>query len=166
MTKQQLIEDNMRLVYAVIKERFPTFIHDEDIIQVGMLGLCQAASAFDEAKGKFTTFAGRCIHNEICKELRRRTKHQGLYSLDYEYCLDNGERVTCGDVQIGNDDVDYVDTDYIYKRLSPRDIEIFNLKRSGLNCAEIGELLGISRQSANQVIRKVRNIMEVHNGNN
>lgn len=166
MTKQQLIEDNMRLVYAVIKEHFPTFIHDEDLIQVGMLGLCQAANAFDETKCKFSTFACRCIYNEICKEFNKRKKHQGVYSLDYEYDLDDGEKVTVGDVQIGEEDVDYVETDYIYKKLNPMETKILDLIRSGLSYREVGEVCGVSRTYVWKVIRKVRNIMEVHNGNN
>lgn len=166
MTKQQLIEDNMGLVYAVIKEHFPTFMYDEDLIQVGMIGLCQAANTFDEAKGKFSTFAGRCIYNEICKEFRRRQKHQGVYSLDYEYDLDDGERVTVGDIQVGDEDVDFVDTDYIYRHLTPEEQNIVDLVRYGLTYREVGEVCGVSRSYVWRVIRKVRNIMEVHNGNN
>ena len=78
MTKQQLIEDNMGLVYSLILREYPTYIQDEDIIQCGMLGLCQAADKFDESKGfKFAGFAWFCIRNEIIRELNKRSKHQG-----------------------------------------------------------------------------------------
>ena len=166
MTKQQLIEDNMKLVHFTIKNYFPNCSFDEDIVQCGMVGLCKAAEVWDEQKGKFSTLATSCIRNEIFRELKQRNKHQGVYSLDYEYNLDDGEKVTVGDIQIGDEDVDYVDTDYIYKRLTAREAEIFDLKQFGLSSREIAEKFGVSKQYISQVIRKVRNIMEVHNGNN
>ena len=72
MNKNELIEKNMNLVYFVISKYYPTFIHDEDIVQSGMLGLCKAADKWDESKSKFSTYAGRCIRNEINQEFIRR----------------------------------------------------------------------------------------------
>ena len=70
MTKQQLIEDNLNLVYALISREYPTYLHDEDIIQTGMLGLCKAADKWDEKRGTFSNFAWCCIRHEIIKEFK------------------------------------------------------------------------------------------------
>lgn len=165
MTKQELIENNMRLVHFIIKQHFPTLVYDEDIVQCGMVGLCKAADYYDESKGMFSTIASVWIRNEIYSELRRRKKHQGVYSLDYEYELDDGEKVTVGDIQIGDEDVDYLDTEYIYKKLTPREAKVLDLVRSGLSYRKAGDVCGVSRTYVWQVMRKVRNIMEVSNGN-
>jgi DNA-directed RNA polymerase specialized sigma subunit len=86
--------------------------------------------------------------------------------LDYEYELDDGDKVTVGDIQVGDEDVDFVDTDYIYRHLTPREKNVVDLVRYGLTYREVGEVCGVSRTYVWHVIRKVRNIMEVHNGNN
>ena len=79
--KQDFIEENINLVYVVIREYYPNFISDEDIIQCGMVGLCKAASKW-EKKGKFSSFAKKCILNEVRDELKDRAKRKVEISLD------------------------------------------------------------------------------------
>ena len=54
MNRGEFIEQNINLVYVVIREYYPMFISDEDIIQCGMLGLCKAADKWKK-KGKNTS---------------------------------------------------------------------------------------------------------------
>ena len=79
--KQKFIEENMKLVYVIIREYYPTFISDEDIIQCGMIGLCKAANKW-EKRGKFSSFARKIILDEIRNELRYRNKFSVEVSLD------------------------------------------------------------------------------------
>lgn len=79
--KQDFIEENINLVYVVIREYYPNFISDEDIIQCGMVGLCKAASKWKK-KGKFSSFAKKCILNEVRDELKDRVKRKVEISLD------------------------------------------------------------------------------------
>lgn len=47
---------------------------DDDIFQIGMIGLWKAVKIFDESKGnKFSTLAYKTIYNEIFNELRKST---------------------------------------------------------------------------------------------
>lgn len=95
MTAEQetLIEDNLRLVDFVIRRKFPRWREIgeyEDVQQIGRIGLCKAAQTFDPAKGHtFSTFAVKCIRNELKMALRAvnalshegETKSISLYSL-------------------------------------------------------------------------------------
>lgn len=155
MTKQQLIEDNMSLVYSLVAREYPTYLHDEDIIQSGMLGLCKAAEKWDESKSKFSTFANICIRSEIQVEFRKRAKHQGVLSLDYE--VDNeGERTTFGDFIVGDEDVGYVDLGVDLDALSPKEQLIGELLTNGVSQDEIVSRLGVSKQLIWKTIRKIK----------
>ena len=156
VTKQQLIEDNMNLVYSLISKEYPSYLGDEDIIQTGMLGLCQAADKWDESRGKFSTFAWYCIRNEILKEFNRRAKHQGVLSLDYEISDADGERASFGNCIVGQEDVGYVDTDVKVERLNKTQLKVFELYRNGMRTNEIATTLGISRQAVWYTMRKIR----------
>ena len=80
--EKQFIEENMNLVYFLIQKYYPAFIHDSDIIQCGMVGLCEAANRFDESKSKFSNYAKNRILGAIKDELRRRNKYSCEISLD------------------------------------------------------------------------------------
>ena len=159
MTKQKLIEDNMNLVYSLVSKEYPTYIHDEDIIQCGMVGLCKAAEKWDESKSQFSTFAWRCIRNEICQEFKRRAKHQGILSLDYETNDEDGGRSTFGDCVVGDEDVLYVDTDI--NSLTEKEMQVFELYQCDMSCGEIANKLDTSPQYVWKVMRKIRTLKDL-----
>lgn len=156
MTKQQLIEDNMNLVYSLISKEYPYYIGDEDIIQCGMLGLCKAADKWNEDKCKFSTFAWYCIRNAIIDEFNQRAKHRGVLSLDYEVDSGDGDRISFGSFIAGQDDVGYVDTEVKVERLTPTQLKVFELYRNGVKTKEIASRLGVSQQCVWQTMRKIR----------
>lgn len=154
--KQQLIEDNMNLVYHLISKEYPTYLHDEDIVQCGMLGLCKAAERWDEAKSKFSTFAAFCIRSEIQTEFRNRAKHQGVLSLDYEVDTGEGDTCTFGDCVVGEEDVGYIDVGVNLDSLTNREKEVCELLTSGMNQVDIAKKLGTSKQYIWKVKRKIK----------
>lgn len=146
----------MKLVYSFVSKQYPTYIHDEDIIQCGMVGLCKAAERWDESKSQFSTFAWMCIKNEILLEFRRRAKHQGVLSLDYE--VDNGEGGTCsfGDIIAGDEDVPYYDVDINPGGLNQKERCIAGLLHTDRSQADIAREVGCSRPYVWKTIRKIR----------
>lgn len=156
MTKQQLIEDNMGLVYSLIQREYPTFRDDEDIIQTGMLGLCKAAETWDESIGKFSTFAYICIRNVILTELKYRSKHKGVWSLDHPFTNDNGETGTLQECLVGEEDVNYVDTYVDEKKLNEKQQRIYELLLEGVVPKEIAKQVGVTHQYVSVVKRKLR----------
>ena len=156
LTKQRLIEDNMNLVYHLISREYPTYIQDEDLIQCGMLGLCCAAEKWDESKSAFSTFATYCIRNEIRMEFRRRAKHQGILSLEYEVDGEDGDKAQFGDFIVGEDDIGYIDIAVDRSRLGKTEQEVYDLLVDGIAPLEIAKRLHISHQRVYAIRRKLR----------
>ncbi len=76
-----LIERNLRLV-AHIARKYQNVDEDmEDLISIGTIGLIKAISSFDAGKGKLSTYASRCIDNELLMMLRSRKKSAREVSL-------------------------------------------------------------------------------------
>lgn len=146
----------MNLVYSVIRKEFPTFIHDEDIIQSGMLGLCKAAEQWNETKSKFSTYAWSAISNEIKMEFRSRSKHQEVLSLDYMVTTPEGDTAPFGDVIPAEQDSGFVLAEFDERVLSPNELAVFRLFRQGYNTTEVGEILGKSKQAVHHALRNIR----------
>ena len=156
-----LVERNLRLV-AHIAKKYQNVDEDmEDLISIGTIGLIKAIDSFDAGKGKLSTYASRCIDNELLMLLRAKKKTSREVSLYEPIGTDReGNEISLLDV-IEQDQVDVVDrmevedklhrlTDLIADRLSDREREIIML-RYGLGSGreitqrEIGHRLGISR---------------------
>lgn len=71
---EELFEENQKLVYFVVNKYYDWLAEDEDIIQEGFLGLYKASLTWNSSKSKFSTYATRCILNQIRHELRRRSR--------------------------------------------------------------------------------------------
>ena len=86
--KQQLIEHNMRLVAHIVKKYSSTYEAD-DLISVGCIGLIKAINSFKAEKGAtLSTYAARCIENEILMLMRANKKHMVVDSLDEPVGMD------------------------------------------------------------------------------
>lgn len=76
--RDMLIENNMRLVGQVIKDKvrdiqgIGIFTYD-DLFQTGCIGLCKAADTYRPGKGRFSTYAYLLIRNEIFDALEYAT---------------------------------------------------------------------------------------------
>lgn len=143
----------MNLVYSLISKEFPTYLHDEDIRQSGMLGLCLAAEKFDECRGKFSNFAWHCIRHEVIREIGRRAKHKGVLSLDYETVTD-GVPGCLGDTIVGEEDICYVDE--CTNQLTPLQKNIVGLLKKGMSAKDIAKTLSTTTQNVYFTQRKIR----------
>lgn len=163
--KHKLIEENMNLVYFTINEYFPKYNKDEDMIQCGMVGLCEAADTWDESKSQFSTYAVRCIRSDILLELRRRQRHPlPTLSLDYEYSTSDGS-VPMHEFLQGDEDVQFVDVAGVLEKLSPTERKVFELSCDGLSQVEIAKICGLTSQRINQMVRKIKLIWRDAHGN-
>ena len=165
MNRQQLIEDNMNLVHFIISKHYPTFIGDEDIAQCGMIGLCRAADTWKDDKSAFSTYASKCILNEIYDEFKRRCRHKEVWSLDYPIRNEDGETTASGDLVVGDDGVDFVDDKPFYDRLNKTEQMIVDYKKLGYTNAEIAKKLDCSVNNVTHYLRKIRRIWRLKVGN-
>ena len=70
--RDQLIEHNLRLVAHIVKKYDIRRTQTDDLISIGTIGRIKAVDTVAPAKGtKLTTYASRCIENEILMYLRK-----------------------------------------------------------------------------------------------
>ena len=79
--REILIERNLRLVAHIAKKYQNVDEEMEDLISIGTIGLIKAISSFDAGKGKLSTYASRCIDNELLMLLRSKKKTSREVSL-------------------------------------------------------------------------------------
>lgn len=152
MNKQELIEQNMNLVYYVINTFYPYAKFDEDIIQWGMIGLCKAANKWDESRGKFSTIACLYIRSEIHDAYERLGKHNGVLSLDYEYDDDTFLSNLIAD----RNDMLTVNFDSFVTVLTDEEREIVKYRLNGLDIKEIAKQRGEKVERTRRFLRKIR----------
>ena len=72
---EKLVNHNMRLVVHVAK-RFSGTVEQEELISIGSAGLLKAVKTYNVEKGtQFSTYAAKCIDNEILMFLRANKKN-------------------------------------------------------------------------------------------
>lgn len=168
--KETLIEHNLRLVAHIAKKYQNVDEETEDMISIGTIGLIKAIDSFDSGKGKLSTYASRCIDNELLMFLRARKKTSREVSLYEPIGTDReGNEISLLDI-IEQEQVDVVDrleaenklsrlSGLIHDRLNEREREIIIL-RYGLTSEyevtqrEIGRKLGISRSYVSRIEKK------------
>ncbi len=138
--KNILIERNLRLVAHIVKKYQGASEELDDLISIGTIGLIKAVQTFDSAKAsKLSTYAARCIDNELLMLLRSRKKSNREVSLYEPIGTDKeGNEISLLDV-IETEPVDVVknyalkqDTTLLYRLLpeilSQREQEILKLR--------------------------------------
>lgn len=77
-----LIEHNLRLVAHIAKKYENSNVDKDDLLSIGAFGLIKAVDSFNfDANNKLSTYASRCIENEILMHLRNIKKHKDVTSL-------------------------------------------------------------------------------------
>lgn len=78
-----LIRHNLRLVAHIVKKYKNSKLESDDLISIGSIGLMKAIKTFTYDKGNsFSTYASRCIENEILMTFRSDKKCAGALYLD------------------------------------------------------------------------------------
>ena len=103
--RDQLIEHNLRLVAHIVKKYDIRRTQTDDLISIGTIGLIKAVDTFAPEKGKkLTTYASRCIENEILMFLRKKSRRRNEVSFDEPLNIDyDGNELLLSDV-LGTED--------------------------------------------------------------
>lgn len=159
--KDKLINHNLRLVAHIVK-KYSGAGEADDLISVGSIGLIKAIDSFEYGKGtQLSTYAARCIENEILMLLRVNKKHKSVMSIEESLGQDkDGNDIELGDIipdteedvslKVENTILTEKIMSIIDTTLSLREAQIIKM-RFGLNNApaltqrEVAEKLGISR---------------------
>ena len=175
--KTRLIEHNMRLVAHIVK-KYSSTAEADDLISAGSIGLIKGINSYNLQKGaSLSTYAARCIENEILMLLRANKKHIAVDSLDETLGSDTDDN----DISL-MDTIPEKDEDDVFlkvnnsilmenidklmrQKLSKR--EYFVVKyRYGLNHSpaytqrEIADMLNISRSYISRIEKKALSILK------
>ena len=180
-----LIEHNLRLVAHVVKKYYASREDQDDLVSIGTIGLMKAVNTFRPESGKLTSYASRCIENEILMHLRSEKKRRNTVSLNDPIGADSdGNEVRLMDLlDAGDEGVDEkverrVEArralEALEGRLEPREKQVILLRYALADGVqrpqhEVGKILGISRSYVSriekQALEKIRRAMEEEAGN-
>lgn len=168
--RNQLIEHNLRLVAHIVKKYEHSKEDTDDLISIGTIGLIKGVDSFSYKHGtRLTTYAARCIENEILMYFRNCKKNNKNISLNEQIGFDkDGNEITLLDIlktpkpDFAMDIHNQNNIRYLKKYfsiLNPREQEII-IKRYGLNDdkeitqKEIASKLGISRSYVSRIEKR------------
>lgn len=173
--RNKLVEHNLRLVAHIIKKYYSNQSDHEDLVSIGTIGLIKAINTFDTDKNiKLSSYASRCIENEILMHFRNGRKSAQDVSLNEAIDTDkDGNPLTLIDVlAVEENYADDLDikikssklAGYIRSELNERERKIIIL-RYGLNGEEpltqreIAQQMGISRSYISRIEKKALSIL-------
>ncbi len=169
-SRNKLIEHNLRLVAHIAKKFESKNIDTDDLISIGTIGLIKGIDSYSlEHKTRVTTYAARCIENEILMYFRANKKNNNNVSLNDSIGFDkDGNEINLIDV-LKDKTTDYAEDLHIKEKilllknymnnLSSREKEIL-IKRYGLNNTdemtqkEIAKKLNISRSYVSRIEKR------------
>lgn len=168
MSENELLENNKKLVYLVLYKHFPLHVNDEDLYQIGMIGLLKAIRSYKDDTYKLSTYAARCIFNEISKELQYRNRKMrtcDTISLDAEQSKDGKLSLhgAISDRVQEQSEIVIIINQYL-SSLKGRKKQVLELIIQEYNYAEIGEKLGISRERVRQISTEIINKLDIKLG--
>ena len=168
--RDKLIGRNLRLVAHIMKKYHINESDYDDIMSIGSIGLIKAVDSYNAKNGtRFSTYAARCIENEILMYFRSQKKNANLISINDVLDTDKeGNELTLIDI-ISTDDTVTEEVDkkikirklekLIKERLTERERNIIIL-RYGLNDKppksqqETADILKISRSYVSRIEKK------------
>ena len=168
--RNKLIEHNLRLVAHIVKKFDNSSYDTDDLISIGTIGLIKGVDSYNKSKAtRITTYAARCIENEILMHFRSNKKNGNTVSLNDAIGYDkDGNEISLMEI-IKDETVDIADTLHLkenvellkkyLKILTPREKEIL-IKRYGLlnedeqTQKEIAKSLHISRSYVSRIEKR------------
>lgn len=177
--KNKLIEHNLRLVAHIAKRYASNEQELEELISIGTIGLIKAINSFSADKGfKISTYASKCVENEILMSIRSNKKIKSEVSMNTIIGTDKdgNDMELLETLESGNEDT--IDTiynkiiseevkKYIDTKLPERERYIMKL-RYGIGGEkmktqqQIADKLGISRSYVSRIETKVQNKLKKH----
>lgn len=169
-SRNKLIEHNLRLVAHIVKKFDSKGTMTDDLISIGTIGLIKGIDSYKSSHNtKITTYAARCIQNEILMYFRSTKKTNGDVSLNDSIGYDKeGNEISLIDVLKDESDniIEELHTRELIDKLNkylhiltPREKKIIE-KRYGLNHSEeytqkeIAKNMKISRSYVSRIEKR------------
>ena len=171
--RDRIIKSNIRLVILIAKKYNIEGCDLEDLVSIGTIGLIKAVDTFDiEKQIRFSTYAVRCIDNEILMNIRKnKIKKNGIQTVNIEdalLCDFEGNELKYLDIleDKNSDFVTKIIDNYLSKELlniidslSEKEKELvmlyFGFDGNRYKQKEISHILGISQSYISRMISNI-----------
>ena len=178
VARDKLIEHNLRLVAHIAKKYRSNDCDPDDLVSIGSIGLIKAIHTFRPDAGRLTTYASRCIENEILMHLRANRKLRNTLTMSDCATFDGeGNEVQLTDLMgtegdVVSDEVERrissgIAMKLIDRVLDARQARVIRL-RYGLEDGmfhpqhEVAKQLGISRSYVSRIEKRALEILKNH----
>ena len=168
--RSKLIEHNLRLVAHIVKKYDSKNEDTDDLISIGTIGLIKGVDSYSKKKNtRLTTYAARCIENEILMYFRNNKKRSKDISINDSVGFDKeGNEITILDI-LKTPAPDYVldiqkednisDLKIYFNVLTDREKEIITWRygldnNDEITQKEIAKKLGISRSYVSRIEKR------------
>lgn len=170
----ELIRENINLIHIIIKKNYPHVKQDsyeyEDMFSDGLYGMYKAAINFKIDRGcEFSTFANKCILNQINMSYRYSKKHKNLISLYTSIQNLNGKNSDRDEIFLLDCIEDTSDTYFPIKQkifvtalknslleLPEKDQKLFTMRYiQKLKQREISVELGVTQSNISRVLQRI-----------
>lgn len=170
----ELIRENINLIHIIIKKNYPHVKQDsyeyEDMFSDGLYGMYKAAINFKIDRGcEFSTFANKCILNQINMSYRYSKKHKNLISLYTSIQNLNGKNSDRDEIFLLDCIEDTSDTYFPIKQkifvtalknslleLPEKDQKLFTMRYiQKLKQREISIELGVTQSNISRVLQRI-----------
>lgn len=169
--REKVILHNIRLVISEVTSHFEQVNYDKkDLVQIGCIGLIKAVESFDTTRPNlFSTYAKKCIDNEIYMFLRQLKKDKNTDSLDRVITGNNDkdkdiqlQDTLYSDINIEEEYMDEAMKELIksdLEELPDREREVIMLRFGFYNDkiytqAEIAEMFEISQSGVCKIVKR------------
>lgn len=174
--REKLISHNLRLVAHIVK-KYTYSLEADDLLSVGTIGLIKAIDTFDyDKKVQLSTYAARCINNEILMLIRSNKKHKNVVSLNSLTSNNEDDKdLELKDVLASDDEEIFMQVEnnlimqkiknIISSKLDDREQVVIKL-RYGIDCdraltqKEVAQELGISRSYISRIENKTLKVIK------
>ena len=173
--RDRLIKHNLRLVTHVAKKYYSNPQDNEDIISIGTIGLIKAVQSFTYDKNtRFSTFASKCIENEILMSFRKQKGNENIIYLDDNLDVNNDSSNLSlkdsiqdefeTDVWVESQETRQEIAQLVFNCLSGRERQVIILRyglggNAPMTQQQVCEILGISRSYVSRIETKAINIL-------
>ena len=168
--RDRLIKHNLRLVTHVAKKYYSNPQDNEDIISIGTIGLIKAVQSFTYDKNtRFSTFASKCIENEILMSFRKQKGNENIIYLDDNLDVNNDSSNLSlkdsiqdefeTDVWVESQETRQEIAQLVFNCLSGRERQVIILRyglggNTPMTQQQVCEILGISRSYVSRIETK------------
>ena len=181
-SREIIINHNIKLVLYRVPGKFSSYPYDMDeLVSIGLMGLIKAVDTFDiNREVKFSTYAMKCIDNEILLFIRKNKTHKEHVSLTSPISTNkDGNEMFLKDILMDSDE-DFVfsieekelydEVRRVIENLPEREKQIimlyFGFNCEPLNQNEISSQMKISQSSVSKIITATLKTIKLQLENN